>query len=176
MVGPEQVTKLEAAERQLGMAIRLFFNRDDMIGIHTLTAAASQILRDLPGKHGSTSPLRDVEIIRPEKRQEWYQILTRAQNFFKHANRDAEGVLDFFPATTPFLIFEAVLMHNTLTKRYTPETLVFASWFNLKYPNLVLDGPIKTVIQEALTQGLDPDDFNLVRAALEFARGQPSMF
>jgi hypothetical protein len=112
------------------MAICLFFNRDDMIGVHTLTAAASQILRDLAETRGSTSPFRDLEIIRPEKRQEWYQILTRAQNFFKHANHDPEDVLDFFPATTPFLIFEAVLMHNKLTKRYTPETLVFASWLS----------------------------------------------
>jgi hypothetical protein len=172
MVEPEQVTKLEAADHQLRMAIRLFFNRDDMVAIHTLTAAASQILRDLAGRIGSTSPFRDAEIIRPEKKQEWFQVLTRAQNFFKHADRDPEDVLDFFPNATPFLIFEAVLMHNELTKAYVPETLVFAAWFNLKHPNVLLEGPMKTVIQGALAQGLDPDDFGVLRAALEFVSGQ----
>ena len=39
----ELVTKLEAAERQLRVAIRLFFERKDMIAVHTLTAAALEI-------------------------------------------------------------------------------------------------------------------------------------
>jgi hypothetical protein len=43
----ETVTVLEAAERQLRTAIRLFFERRDMIAIHTLATAAQEILRRL---------------------------------------------------------------------------------------------------------------------------------
>ena len=43
----EMVTRLEAAERQLRVAIRMFFERKDMIAVHTLAAAALQILDDL---------------------------------------------------------------------------------------------------------------------------------
>ncbi len=171
MAKPEHVTKLEGAERQLKLAIRLFFNHEDMIGIHTLTAAASQVIRDLARKRGSASPIRDeqivTEIIRPEKKQEWVRILKRAENFFKHANHDSEEMLDFFPDATPWLIFEAILMHNQLTGGYIPETLVFATWFNLKHPDVLLGGPLKTVIQEALAQGLDPDDFEKLRTVLK---------
>lgn len=176
LVQPEAVSKLQAAERQLRVAIRLFFNREDMIGIHTLTGAASQILRDLAAKSGESSPLRTAELIRPERRKEWHTALDRAKNFFKHADRDAEEVLDFYPCSTAWLLFEAVLIHVVITKAYLPETLVFISWINLKYPDILLEGPVKTIIQGALREGLDPDDFDLLRVALnltsaEYARG-----
>jgi hypothetical protein len=37
----ETVTKIEAAERQLRVAIRMFFERKDMIAVHTLACAAT---------------------------------------------------------------------------------------------------------------------------------------
>ena len=36
------ISKIEAAERQLGAAIRLFFADDDWIAIHTLAAAKNR--------------------------------------------------------------------------------------------------------------------------------------
>jgi len=40
----EKVSKIEAAERQLKAAIRLFFDETDMIVVHTLAAAATQVV------------------------------------------------------------------------------------------------------------------------------------
>ena len=48
-----QISKLAAAQRQLDAAIRMFFQREDELAIHTLTAAAFQILRDLAKKRGA---------------------------------------------------------------------------------------------------------------------------
>ena len=42
-----ELTRLEAAERQLRQAIRLFFGGGDEVSVHTLTGAACRVLRDL---------------------------------------------------------------------------------------------------------------------------------
>jgi hypothetical protein len=58
--GSVKVTKREAASRQLNQGIRLFFDRGDMLAVHTLTAAAFQLFADLgqvSWPEPSTSPL-----------------------------------------------------------------------------------------------------------------------
>lgn len=47
-----KVSKLDAAKRQLGTAIRLYFSDGDPVSIHTLTAAAYNILRDVTKQKG----------------------------------------------------------------------------------------------------------------------------
>lgn len=44
------ITKLAAVERQLGAAIRMFFAREDSLAVHTVAAAAYQLLTDLKAK------------------------------------------------------------------------------------------------------------------------------
>ena len=41
------ISKLEAAQRQLDCAIRLYFAEDDLLAVHTLSRAAFRILFDL---------------------------------------------------------------------------------------------------------------------------------
>ena len=50
------ITKLEAARRQLESAIFLYFEEKDPVSIHTLTAAAYNILRDISAKR-NLSPM-----------------------------------------------------------------------------------------------------------------------
>jgi hypothetical protein len=47
-----QISKIAAAQRQLDAAIRIFFQREDELAIHTLAAAAFQILRDVTSQRG----------------------------------------------------------------------------------------------------------------------------
>jgi ribosomal protein S7 len=79
----ETVTKLEVAERQLRVAIRLFFERRDMIAVHTLAAAAQGVLRDLGRRKGFMSIFEEgITNIRPEKRDE-FKINCKATEFFQ---------------------------------------------------------------------------------------------
>ena len=48
-----EITKVEAARRQLDCAIRLFFEDEDSLPIHTLAWAAFEVLFDLYPKHRS---------------------------------------------------------------------------------------------------------------------------
>lgn len=170
----QTVTKLHAAERQLRLAIRLFFNREDMIGVHTLTMAASGVLNDLAKHRRVTNRFRDNPFLRPGKESWWRGILTDAQNFFKHADRDPDATYDFYPRATPFLIFEAVMLHNELnhndlTNGWVAETLVFVQWFGLRYPDCV-GGPLQEASISMASRGTSPDDFELFLLVLNETR------
>jgi hypothetical protein len=47
-----QINKVAAAQRQLDSAIRMFFQKEDELAVHTLSAAAFGILRDIIKKRG----------------------------------------------------------------------------------------------------------------------------
>ena len=54
----DKVTRLEAAERQLKVAVRLFFERRDLIAVHALAAAAQDIVRQFAkARAGSTESM-----------------------------------------------------------------------------------------------------------------------
>lgn len=107
----ETITKLEAAERQLRVAIRLFFERRDPIAIHTLATAAQEILRALAQPRGIKGIYEHADaLIRPDKKKELIDHLRKAQNFFTHAAKDPGEKLDFFYEATQFYLFDDVLL------------------------------------------------------------------
>jgi hypothetical protein len=128
------VTKLDAARRQLESAIRLYFNYGDEVSIHTLTAAAHGVLTDLAEHRAAGAiTLRQalVELFAPEDRKKVHEKLNEAQNFLKHANRDPEVVLEFLPAQTEFLLFDACNAYQVLTGEMTPAFKVYKVWWLL---------------------------------------------
>lgn len=156
---PQRITKEEAAKRQLSEAIRLFFERRDPVAVHTLTCAALQVLADLGRNKGADSFLKGAALVREEKKKEWFSLMSRAQNFFKHADKDPEDTLEFHPAATPFFIHDAVMLEKKVTGASSPACLAFNAWFCLSYPDLMLDGPEKQSYLNLLNGGADPRDF-----------------
>ena len=168
----ERVTKLEGARRQLAAAIDLFFSHGDIVAVHTLAGAAQELLRGLGKAKGVRSFMKDNSEIRPEKLKEVAAIrrkINEAENFFKHADRDPDAVLGFRPAATPFYILDGVELYGQLAGSLFPEAEVFRMWFIVKYPNVLL-GDLKTLVLEAKAQGIDPDDFALIRMLLNARR------
>jgi hypothetical protein len=110
-MGEEQVrsdiTKEEAARRQLETAIALFFCENDEISVHVLASSAAQILTDVCKAKNIVS-FRDtfVDHIKPQYRSWAVPKLKEAYNFFKHADRDASGPLSrFHPGINGPLLF-----------------------------------------------------------------------
>ena len=156
----ETVTKLQAAERQLRVAIRLFFERRDLVTVHTLAAAAQEVLRDLGRPHGFKSIFKDSEFVRPEYREELAKRLNEAQNFFKHADRDRDEELKFYHETTKFYLFDASFLYNQITGRQIREIAVLQMWFVAKYPDLIEGTPLQDPIAN-LAKNTDLDDYDL---------------
>jgi hypothetical protein len=167
----DRVSKLDAARRQLREAILLFFERRDPIAVHTLAAAAHQILHDLGQEKGGVSMLKDNPYIRSEKRGEVINILNAAQNFFKHADRDPDADFEFRPSATPLYIIDAVEMWGELSGSFFKEALIFRLWFLMAHPHLVASEEVNAFLEPFRQQlrqlGVDVNDFSGILKAID---------
>lgn len=130
--------KIEAAERNLKEAIRLFFEERDPVAVHTLAAAAQGILRDLARgqKLEHLSIIHDNPLVPEQERRKWLKAINAPRNFFKHADNDPEAIIEFAESANIGLLLDAVLLYGTVTKKYLSETSVFLGWFTTANPEM----------------------------------------
>jgi hypothetical protein len=161
----ETITKLQAAERQLRVAIRLFFERRDLVAVHTLAAAALGVLGDLARPCGLWSIFKNNPVIRPERQAEMATLFNEAQNFFKHADRDPQSKLKFNHETIKFYLYDAASLYMQLTGQQFQEIIVLRTWLAAKCPDLFVEGAFKDKEQERIAslvaRRIDPDDYQL---------------
>ncbi|MFH1389825.1 MAG: hypothetical protein ABIH56_03800 [Candidatus Margulisiibacteriota bacterium] len=148
------ISKLDAAKRQLESAITMFFHFSDVVAIHTLTAAAHQILMDLGKKQGVKSLLKNTEYIKEEKINEFKKIISEAENFFKHADMDPKKVIKFNPKQTEALLYDTCEMYKNLSNENPPLVALYVLWFYTDKPQFLLDQKAKEAAQNT---GLDPN-------------------
>jgi len=152
------ISKLDAAKRQLDVAINLFFKSGDPVSIHTLTAAAYDVLIGL-GKAEKVVELgiKDAELyIKDGHQKEYLAILNKAQNFFKHSDKDPKETIEFNSESTIFFLLSAVRLYIDLTKEKPNNMIVYIQWCILMYPRLLKDEHQKEY--EGLRSQLDPAD------------------
>ena len=63
--------------------------------------------------------------------------MNRPRNFFKHSDRDPDGLLDFKPDTTAMWLLDCVRMYGKLTGEWPKECKVFHVWFMVAFPELI---------------------------------------
>ncbi|HEY1749586.1 MAG TPA: hypothetical protein VGG11_22855 [Xanthobacteraceae bacterium] len=125
------ITKLAAAHRQLGTAIRLFFADDDPVAVHTLACAAREIYEKhcrIEGRHRMFDFVRVSNLERSEK--ELWNLLNAARNFFKHEGDTLEDSIEFDDSMNDFQILSACVDCQTLCGPQQPaEVQAFTLWF-----------------------------------------------
>ncbi len=132
-----RVSKLDAARRQLDCAIELWFAGKDEVSIHTLAAGAHQIIHDINKKKGNQDLLFDSGVIKDESRAKFVALVKRDMNFFKHADRDAEGITEFVPlGSILFMLFSAVGLQQ-LGERLNDVEDIFILWLALHHPDWI---------------------------------------
>lgn len=156
----ETITKPEAARRHLDAAIRLFFEGRDALAVHTLAAAAQGILRDIARATGAEhqSILQDHPQIPPERRREWISAINAPRNFFKHADNDPNGVLEFDAAKNEYLLLDAVLLYGTVVNDYLSSASVYIGWYTTKNSNLRVAISNNQIGDYAVRNGISPED------------------
>ena len=90
-----RISKLDAARRQLDISINLFFYDRDLVAIHTLAAAAFNVLADLLKQQGRSERTLRGKLLESVKKEHQVTVLRKvreAENFFKHADRDPEEI------------------------------------------------------------------------------------
>jgi hypothetical protein len=137
-----RISKLDAARRQLDCAIKLWFRDDDAVSIHTLAFSAYAIIEDLNVKRGNAESTMLAMVkrhVKPENVETVMQALKKAMTFFKHANRDAEGILAFDPAESVGVMRLSVIGLDLLGEQLTDFQRAFVAWEAIHSPELFID-------------------------------------
>ena len=124
-----KLSKLNVAKSQLETAVRLYFNGNDSVSIHTLTCAAHGILSDLNKKYSGNPMILSDYIISDKYKAEWNKRIREPQNFFKHADKDTGGNIDFVPEVTQYFIFDAISKYQEITGEIIFCFVIFGGWF-----------------------------------------------
>jgi hypothetical protein len=145
-----QITKMEAVRAQLDAAIELYFISDNVIAIHSLAAAACEVLKDIAIHEGKEYPfLQQPEFINslPDSERKGYLRFIKApHNFFKHADRDPTGRISFNPELTELLLLDACGYFRDSTVPKPKYYDVFIAWAG----NIKSDIPLDSVEQEII--------------------------
>lgn len=144
MTLPEKISKLDAARRQLIVAINLFFEGRDPLAIHTLTTAADGILADLCLKKGiSQRILWDFkEYIKPEYHTFWIKQITEIKNFLKNADRDPEDILEFKEKVNQHFILLGIIFTTNMFRKVQSSKLVYLLAFRDKKASVAMKDDI----------------------------------
>lgn len=133
-----QVTKLDAARRQLDQSIRLFFGGGDLLAVHTLAFAAFRILLDIYPHHKEDDFSKQVDAVIADLG--WKHFVGTA-NFLKHADRDADHVLDDdLEEPNVSIIGLATLLYRNIAGEFTDDMQGFDCWNEtLRAPELGIE-------------------------------------
>jgi hypothetical protein len=124
-----QISKIEAAHRQLNCAIELWFLDKDDVSIHTLIAAAYQVIHDVNEKRGNPiEVLFRPAMVKPEYQKRWAKMVREPSNFFKHADKDPEDEVDFYPFSSVMFMLYAIAGLAALQVQSGPVERAFSIW------------------------------------------------
>jgi len=102
------IKKIDAAIRQLDIAIRMWFQEDDIIATHVLACSAHEIIKDINMHQKGHHLIFDNPYIKEKYRTDFINALKNHYNFFKHANiakeKDPECTIAFNPLITEYFI------------------------------------------------------------------------
>jgi hypothetical protein len=131
-------TKPDAAVRQLDVSISLLFSGGDPLAVRTLAGAAYGIFADLAEslKQGSSWRAKIVEDSGLTEK-EVLLVLNAAQNYLKHADRDANALLSIDEEENDHLIFVASIECGSLGHALSLSMQAFQIWYLALYPEKV---------------------------------------
>lgn len=132
-----KVSKLNAATSQLETAIYLWVNDADPISVHTLVAAALQIIHDVTAAKSAGPLLYDIPLRDEALRKTFLATLREPMNSFKHARDDPESVLDFNPEANIHLFLVSIYGLQQLGEKLGPNSNAFGIWLALNKPEFV---------------------------------------
>ena len=150
-----RVSKLDAARRQLDTAIELWFADGDEVSIHTLVAAAHQVIHDINRKKGGKELLFDSAKIKDEHRSEFVSLIKRDMNFFKHADQDAEQIIEFVPLTSILFMMFSIVGLEHLGERLNDTENDLILWLTFHHPNWMTESYRKFVAERIPVDQLD---------------------
>ena len=154
------INKIDAAERQLNTAIRLFFENRDHLSSYALAVASREVTDDVIQSRYNEIYRREFarvgdplkvhlsyreqckDFIKPEFYKDYLNLDHKWQNFLKHADHDPDAEIEpFSTKLLALVIFTAIRNFILLTQRQTAEILTFLAWIAAAEPQYVKPAP-----------------------------------
>ncbi|MCK1742413.1 hypothetical protein IVA80_16465 [Bradyrhizobium sp. 139] len=143
------IAKLEAAQRQLDCAIRLYIDGEDLLPVHTLSRAAFRVLFDIYPSHRSDGFTTNLTTF--IETTGWKRF-NEAANFLKHADKDPTAHAKVEEGDTQMGVGFGIVLDRRLTDTSTPEMMAFDSWMKSLHPENFMIPPDPDPDIEALAQ------------------------
>ncbi len=156
-----RIGKVEAAKRQLRTAISLWFNDGDPVAVHALAFAAYEVMHSVSEKRDPyrRDLLFDTLWIKDEYRGKWNKHIRKEANFFKHADRDGDSVIEFNPKLSECFIMFAIAARELCGEQSSDEESIFCHWLTIHRPDLITDDWKKRI-----SESIPIDDIQELRA------------
>jgi len=166
---PIWIGKIDVAKRQLCEAIRMFFDERDPVAIHTLVAAAHQVLFDIGRRQDVVSMVKPIGKSSLSDEATHHKRINFAINFMKHADKDPDMKINVSPLSllTQDLLMDAVRMLQCIDGNLPIEAKTFWSWF-VSYRRDEFEG-CGPVIDSMIQENLATWDFPRISMFLKFA-------
>ena len=136
-----KLNKKDVAIRHTNQAIKMFFHKEDPVPTLVIVCAANYILHDLAIKNnipillGYNGIFQKILI-----KQEFQQIVNTRRseiyNFFKHAKKDFDKMIEFNPDLIWYYILENIIIIKQLDCDFSKEMGYFVFWLTLAKRNL----------------------------------------
>lgn len=129
-----EISKLEAAKRQLDCAIRLYFNDDDMCSVITLCKASFRLLWDLYPRLSQDGFEKEFgKIIDWMGWKNYYAIA----NFLKHADKDHDEMMEPHEVHALSGIGHSIILYGRITESaLSPEMKAWETIMTLWHPDI----------------------------------------
>lgn len=137
-----RVTKLDAAKRQLELAVWLYAGEGDPVSTHTLACAAREIIRRINRSMGGAPTIRESlkDRIKPTHRRRVYDKLNAPRNFFVHCTPGQEHkAVDLLPWDTHVVMLDACWTYRRISAERVPAFAAFEAWAELTWAKTFID-------------------------------------
>jgi len=112
------ITKIEAALRQLKTSIELFVNAGDTVSAYTLVRASEEVLDKICMHRGleRSAMHQGIEAMKisDERKMNIFKKLNAPKNYFKHADRDSEIELQWSDGVIEHFISDCISMYKRI--------------------------------------------------------------
>lgn len=151
----DTINQWDAASRQLTTAIRMYFDDDDAVSIHTLACSAREIYEKECARTGIDHFFTHIRESNEGPDNKLWNIINGARNFFKHQRPSLDEAIHFTDADNKAALFIASHDCSMLLKEAQPiEVQVFNVWFMAtEFPS-----DVKEEDQEAATDHIGQID------------------
>jgi hypothetical protein len=150
------VTKLDAARRHLSTAIKLWFAGGDPVSIHTLGYALYEVIHVLSRNANRQEKLIfDNDFIKDEFRSDFNKLVKKAPSFFKHADKDPNGAVEFMPQMSEMFFLFTALGIETMGLTLGGEEKAFLIWLSIHNPEVMADGAMINFLKGFPVQTID---------------------